>query len=228
MKRMTATSVIATLCLLGTTHAQAQENNRITLGAVAGSTGVGADVAWRFSDRLGISTRYTGGLDWSTDYSTSDVDYDGDVNLAAGKLTLDYYPFAGGFFLSAGLMLPDIEADVVGRPRGASYQFNGQEYPADALGTLHGTVTLADGIQPYAGMGWRQSHRSGFGVFAEVGVIPTDPDVSLRTSSGVENLDNPLSAQLREAIRQEEQRLENDAEKWPVYPVAVIGVSYTF
>ncbi|MCE8037096.1 hypothetical protein HOP58_05275 [Halomonas sp. MCCC 1A11062] len=225
---MTATGVIATLCLLGTTHAQAQENNRITLGAVAGSTGVGADVAWRFSDRLGISARYTGGLDWSTDYSTSDVDYDGDVNLAAGKLTLDYYPFAGGFFLSAGLMLPDIEADVVGRPRGASYQFNGQEYPADALGTLHGTVTLADGVQPYAGVGWRQSHRSGFGVFAEVGVIPTDPDVSLRTSSGVENLDNPFSAQLRQAIRQEEQRLENDAEKWPVYPVAVVGVSYTF
>ncbi|WP_234254240.1 hypothetical protein [Billgrantia aerodenitrificans] len=224
MKRMTATSVIATLCLLGTTHAQAQENNRITLGAVAGSTGVGADVAWRFSDRLGISARYTGGLDWSTDYSTSDVDYDGDVNLAAGKLTLDYYPFAGGFFLSAGLMLPDIEADVVGRPRNEVYQ----EFPTDLLGNLHGTVTLADGIQPYAGVGWRQAHRSGFGVFAEVGVIPTDPDVSLRTSTRYEDTDEPGAPQLRQAIRQEEQRLENDAEKWPVYPVAVIGVSYTF
>lgn len=224
MKRMTATGVLATLCLLGVTQAQAQDSNRITLGAVAGTTGVGADVAWRFSDRLGVSARYTGGLEWSTDYSTSDIDYDGDVNLAASKLTLDYYPFASGFFLSAGLMLPDIEADVEGRPRSATYQ----GYPTDALGTLHGTMTIADGVQPYAGLGWRQSHRSGFGVFAEVGVIPTDPDVSLRTSSGVENLDNPLSAQLRQAIRQEEQRLENDAEKWPVYPVAVVGVSYTF
>ncbi|WP_240936221.1 hypothetical protein [Billgrantia bachuensis] len=227
MKRMTATGMIATLCLLGTTQAYAQDN-RMTLGAVAGTTGAGADLAWRFSERLGVSARYTGGLDWSTDYSTDDVNYDGDVNLAASKLTLDYYPFTSGFFLSAGLMLPDIDADVVGRPRNSTYQFNGQEYPADALGTLHGTVTLADGVQPYAGLGWRQSHRSGFGVFAEVGVIPTDPDVSLRTSEGFENGDNPLSAQLRREIRQEEQRLEDEANEWPVYPVAVVGVSYTF
>ncbi|UYG05189.1 hypothetical protein OCT51_07425 [Halomonas sp. LR3S48] len=218
MKWMTATGVIATLCLLGTTQVYAQDN-RMTLGAVAGTTGVGADIAWRFSERLGVSARYTGGVDWNTDYSTDDVNYDGDVNLAAGKLTLDYYPTTGGFFLSAGLMLPDIEADVVGRPR---------NFDVEEFGTLHGKATLVDGVQPYAGLGWRQSHRSGFGVFAEVGVVPTDPDVSLRTSEGFENGDNPLSAQLRQEIRQEERRLEAEAEKWPVYPVAVVGVSYTF
>lgn len=227
MKNTMTAGLAVALVTLGAGQAQAYDS-RVTVGAVAGSTGIGADVAWRFQERLGISARYTGGLKWSTDYSTDDVNYDGDVNLAASKLTLDYYPFSDGFFLSAGLMLPDIEADVEGRPRNAAYQFNGQEYPADALGTLHGKMTLADGIQPYAGVGWRKSHRSGFGVFAEVGVIPTDPDVSLRTSEGFENGDNPLSAQLREELRQEEQRLENDAEKWPVYPVAVIGVSYTF
>ncbi|MGR4069016.1 hypothetical protein [Billgrantia sp. C5P2] len=227
MKWMTATGVIATLCLLGTTQVYAQDN-RMTLGAVAGTTGVGADMAWRFSERLGVSARYTGGVDWNTDYSTDDVNYDGDVNLAAGKLTLDYYPTTGGFFLSAGLMLPDIEADVVGRPRNGSYDFNGRTYDAELLGTLHGKATLVDGVQPYAGLGWRQTHRSGFGVFAEVGVIPTDPDVSLRTSSGYEDSNLPGSDQLREEIRQEERRLEDEAEKWPVYPVAVVGVSYTF
>ncbi|QOR40810.1 hypothetical protein HNO52_06830 [Billgrantia diversa] len=220
---MTATGMIATLCLLGTTQVYAQDN-RMTLGAVAGTTGAGADLAWRFSERLGVSARYTGGLDWSNDYSTKDVNYDGDVNLSASKLTLDYYPFTSAFFLSAGLMLPDIDADVVGHPRNATYQ----GYPTDALGTLHGKATLVDGVQPYAGLGWRQAHRSGLGVFAEVGIIPTDPEVSLRTSSGVENLDTPLSAQLRWEIRQEEQRLEDEANEWPVYPVAVVGVSYTF
>ncbi|MCE8015860.1 hypothetical protein HOP62_07195 [Halomonas sp. MCCC 1A17488] len=223
---MTTTGLIA-LCLLGTSQAHAQDG-RMTLGAVAGTTGAGADLAWRFSERLGVSARYTGGLDWNTDYRTDDVDYDGDVNLAASKLTLDYYPFASGFFLSAGLMLPDIDADVVGRPRNGSYAFNGRTYDAELLGTLHGKATLVDGVQPYAGLGWRQAHRSGFGVFAEIGVIPTDPDVSLRTSEGFEDMDNPLSAQLRQEIRQEEQRLEDEANEWPIYPVAVVGVSYTF
>ncbi|SEG20670.1 hypothetical protein [Billgrantia desiderata] len=227
MQRMMATGVIATLCLLGMTQAQAQDSNRITLGAVAGTTGVGADVAWRFTDRLGVSARYTGGLEWNTDYSTSDVDYDGDVNLAASKLTLDYYPFAGGFFLSAGLMLSDIDADIVGRPR-HDLNIDGRSFSADEIGTLNGTMTLADGVQPYAGVGWRQSHRNGFGVFAEAGVIPTDPEVSLRTSVGYEDTNLPGSGLLRQELRREEQRLEDEAKRWPVYPVAVIGVSYTF
>ncbi|WP_104202495.1 hypothetical protein [Billgrantia saliphila] len=227
MKQKTTTGLALALCLLGTPLVQA-DDGRMTLGAVAGTTGLGVDLAWRYNERFGVSARYTGGIEWNTDYSTDDVNYDGDVNLAGGKLTLDYYPFTTGFFLSAGLMLPDIDADIVGRPRNATYRFNGQEYPVDALGTLNGKVTLADGVQPYAGLGWRQSHRSGFGIFAEVGVIPTDPDVSLRTSEGYENWDNPISAQLREEIRQEEKRLKDEAEKWPVYPVAVLGVSYTF
>lgn len=225
MKWISTSSMVAALCLFGSTQAYAQDN-RVTLGAVAGTTGIGADLAWRFHDRLGVSARYTDGVEWSDDYRTDYVDYDGEVNLSASKLTLDYYPFAGGFFLSAGLMLPDIEADVVGRPR--PFQVNGQEIPVDELGTLHGTATIADGMQPYAGIGWRKSHRSGFGLFAELGVIPTNAEVSLSTSEGYENGNNPGAAQLRQEIREEERRLEVEAEKWPVYPVAVLGVTYTF
>jgi hypothetical protein len=58
--------------------------------------------------------------------------------------------------------------------------------------------------------------------------MATDVDVSLSTSEGYENYDNPLSAQLRRDIRREEQQLVDEANEWPVYPVAVIGVSYTF
>ena len=31
------------------------------------------------------------------------------------------------------------------------------------VGTLDGTLTLADGVQPYVGLGWRSSHESGLG-----------------------------------------------------------------
>ncbi|QEA39712.1 hypothetical protein FGL86_11960 [Pistricoccus aurantiacus] len=46
---------------------------------------------------------------------------------------------------------------------------------------------VADGVQPY--LGWRASHRSGFGFFSELGVMATDAEVSLRASGPA--ADNP-------------------------------------
>ena len=47
---------------------------------------------------------------------------------------------------------------------------------------------------------------------------------TLRTTNGFEN----LSPELRDDLRGEEASLQDDIEKLPVFPVAVIGVSYTF
>ncbi|WP_444678148.1 hypothetical protein [Halomonas sp. E19] len=224
MKKLLATGIAAALVTLGTAQAQAFEN-RVTLGAVAGTTGVGADVAWRFHERLGVSARYTGGLDWDGDFDSDDINYTGDVSLSAGKLALDYYPFGGRFFLTAGVMLPDMEANVVGRAKdNQTIKIGETDYQTSEIGTLNGTLTIADGVQPYAGLGWRSSHRSGFGFFSEVGVMTTNIDVSLSTSSGREQRDTDL----RQNIRSEEQRLKDEADKLPFYPVAVIGISYTF
>lgn len=224
MKKTLAAGIAATLVSLGAAQANAYDH-RVTLGAVAGTTGVGADVAWRFHERLGVSARYTGGLDWDGDFDSDDIAYTGDVSLSAAKLALDYYPFGGRFFLTAGVMLPDMEANVVGRAKSnQTIKIGEADYQTSEIGTLNGTLTIADGVQPYAGLGWRSSHRSGFGFFSEVGVMATDIDVSLSTSSGREQRDTDLS----QNIRSEEQRLKDEADKLPFYPVAVIGISYTF
>lgn len=48
--------------------------------------------------------------------------------------------------------------------------------------------------------------------------------MSLRTTNGFES----LSPGLRDDLRGEEASLKDDIEKLPVFPVAVIGISYTF
>jgi hypothetical protein len=122
-------------------------------------------------------------------------------------------------------MLPDMEANVVGRANGnPTVDVGGQTYQASDLGDIRGTLTIADGVQPYAGLGWRNSHKSGFGFFTEVGVMATDVEVSLSSSKNFE----ARNADFREALRREEQELKDDADKLSVYPVAIIGVSYTF
>ncbi len=223
MKKWMAAGLSAAL-LATAVNAQAFDN-RVTVSGIAGTTGIGADLSWRFHERLGVSAQYAGGLDWDGDYETDDLFYDGDVSLSAGALKLDFYPFAGRFFLTAGAMLPDMEANVRGRANGnEEFEVGGDTFQSADVGEIRGQLTVADGVRPYAGLGWRSSHRSGLGFYSEFGVMATNVDVSLNSSENFEAEDQ----RFREALRREEQDLKNDAEKLEVYPVAIIGISYTF
>lgn len=221
------TSALLVVGALSATSAHAVDlaGSNVSVGVGAGTTGLGLDAAMRFHDNFSVIAGYHGGLSWDGDQETDEAVYEGDVDLQAGSLKLAYHPFGGSFYLSAGAMFPDMEANVTGTPRdGQSYEYNGNVYTAADVGSLNGTLVIADGVQPYAGLGWRSSHKSGFGFFSEFGVMTTDVSVSLSSSENHE-ADN---AQFREDLRKEEQRLEDDADSISVYPVAMIGVSYTF
>ncbi|MEC8901279.1 MAG: hypothetical protein VYB92_05500 [Pseudomonadota bacterium] len=218
--------ITGALLALSTVSAQADAfEPRVSVGAIAGTTGFGGDVSWRFHENLAITGRYTDGLDLDTDLEEDGVDYEAEFGMKASSLKMEYFPFGGRFFVSVGAMIPDIEANVTGTPQdGMSYELNGTSYSASQIGSVVGTATVADSVQPYLGWGWRSSHQPGFGFFSEFGLVATDVDVSLRTTNGFEN----LSPELRDDLRGEEASLQDDIEKLPVFPVAVIGVSYTF
>lgn len=200
-------------------------DKKVTVSAIAGTTGFGADASWRFHKNLAVTARYTDGLDLDTDFDEDGVTYNADFEMKASSVKMDYFPFGGRFFLSAGIMMPDIEANVVGTPDdNSTYEFNNQTYRADQIGSVVGSATVSDGTQPYVGLGWRSSHQSGLSFFSEFGVVATNVDVSLSTTSNFE----AQSEQLQRDIRAEEQSLKDDIDKLPVFPVAVLGVSYTF
>lgn len=210
------------LALAGTSQAFDQ---KVSVSAIAGTTGFGADASWRFHEHLAVTARYTDGLSFGTDFNEDSVNYDADFEMKASSVKVDYFPFGGRFFLSAGVMMPDIEASVVGTPEsGGVYEFNNQNYSAAEIGSVIGVATVSDGTQPYVGLGWRSSHESGFSLFSEFGVVATNVDVSLSTTNGFETI-NPV---LQDDIRAEEESLKDDIDKLPVFPVAVIGVTYTF
>ncbi|MDC8443659.1 hypothetical protein JJO83_13295 [Halomonas aquamarina] len=172
-----------------------------------------------------MTGRYTDGLDLDTTLEDSGMDYEAEFGMQASSLKMEYFPFGGRFFISVGAMMPDIEANVTGTPQdGMSYELNGTNYSAAQIGSVVGSATVADSVQPYLGWGWRSSHQPGFGFFSEFGVIATNVDVSLSTTNGFEN----LVPSLQDDIRAEEASLEDDIEKLPVFPVAVIGINYTF
>lgn len=226
MTKATLGLMASALVLAATANASADDvERRISVGAIAGTTGFGGDISYRFHKNLAVTARYTNGLNVDTDLEDGGVDYEAEFGMKASSLKLDYYPFGGRFFIAAGAMMPDIDASVTGTPQnGMTYELNGTNYSAAQIGSVVGTATVADGTQPYVGWGWRSSHKSGLGFFSEFGVVATNIDVSLHTTNGFENIDSNL----RDDLRGEEESLKDDIDKLPVFPVALIGISYTF
>ncbi|MGM0988792.1 MAG: hypothetical protein ACQEXI_17685 [Pseudomonadota bacterium] len=224
-----ATSLLtAGLALAGTAHAQDDRDSHVSLAVGAGTTGLGLDAAWRPHRSFSVIAGYHGGLEWDGDHDTDEATYNGDIELQAGSLKLAYHPFGGRFYLTAGAMLPDMEADVVGTAKdGQEYDLDGTTYTTAQVGNLNGTLTIADGVQPYVGLGWRSSHERGLGFFSEVGVMSTDVEVSLSSSKNFEGNGTTEGDQFNEDLRKEEQRLEDEADELSVYPVAMFGISYT-
>lgn len=224
MKKTTiATCTLTAILALSTMSASA--DSKVSVGVGAGTLGAGVDAAWRFHDNFGVMASYHGGISIDGDHNTDDIGYKGDIDIQSGALKLAYHPFGGRFFVAAGAMLPDMTANVEGKAAdGATYEYNGNTYSASDVGTLNGELTIADGVQPYLGVGWRSSHESGFGFYSELGVMSTDISVSLHSSKNFES----HSEEFKREIRNEEKRLEKEVDDLKLYPVAQVGVTYTF
>lgn len=218
----TATAVALTAAA-GTAHAF---EDTVTLGVMASTTGAGLEASWRFDERFSVTANYAGGIEYSDDYEEDGTTYDGDLEISAGAIKFDYFPFKGKFYLTAGAALPDMTANAVGTPEfNNEFEFNGQTYDLGEVSSVRGDFTIADSVQPYLGLGWRSSHTRGFGFFSEFGLFSVDPEVSL-------SAENTLSGEALEELNRnlvaEERDLQDDLDDLPFYPVATLGVRYTF
>jgi|TARA_A100001518_G_C1210950_1_gene53509 hypothetical protein len=76
MKKTTLSLVAGTLLAVSAANVQAETfEPRLSVGAIAGTTGFGGDLSWRFHENLAITGRYTDGLDLDTDLDEDGVDY---------------------------------------------------------------------------------------------------------------------------------------------------------
>ncbi|QEL12376.1 hypothetical protein FY550_15345 [Kushneria phosphatilytica] len=227
MLRFASTALTGALLL--STGLNAQAADHWSVGAQAGTTGFGGSVSWRFSDYFALTAGYSGFNYDSLDYNNRDVDYDGEIDSDIYSLKLDYFPWAGGFFLSAGAVRPDVQLKATGHYEGApdSFQYGGNTYSTDDLARLDGRAKLSDSVEPYLGLGWRNSMKSGLGFYAEAGAFWIDPDVSI-TPRGSATSNPAVREELRREADRQEDDIRDDLNKYHVYPVAVIGIEYTF
>ncbi len=181
------------------------------IGLRAGTTGIGADVAWSIAPTLSARLGYSA-LKWSQDVETSDVEYDGKLKLSNLNGMIDFHPLGPVFRITGGVILNDNKYDVRGERFG---------------GSLSGTVTPGRSAAPYLGIGWGTVAGTGINFYADLGIMfMGSPKARLSADCG--GLTPGTCASLQSEVAAEQARLEDELKRFKYFPVLNLGLTIGF
>jgi hypothetical protein len=183
------------------------------IGVRAGTTGLGADVAWNIAPTLSARLGYSGGK-FGYDADTDQVNYDGDVKLSNVNALVDFAPLGPLFRISGGFVFNDNKFDV----RGTSNAFPG---------AITGTVKTGRSAAPYLGIGYGRVAGAGVNFYADLGVMfQGSPRASL--AADCTGLSGGQCTTLQGQVAAEEARLQDELKNFKYYPVLNIGLTIGF
>jgi hypothetical protein len=183
------------------------------IGVRAGTTGLGADVAWSIAPTLSARLGYSG-LKWDRDVSTNLVRYDGKLKLSNFNTFLDFSPL-GPFRLTGGLVFNGNKFDVLGDPGFGSGS------------SISGTVKSGKSAAPYLGIGYGNVSGMGVNFYADLGIMfQGSPRASLTANCGSLSVANCTTLQNQAAT--EQARLQDELKSFKYYPVLNIGLTVGF
>ncbi|MCP3890365.1 MAG: hypothetical protein GY702_16070 [Desulfobulbaceae bacterium] len=219
-------AVVFSFMMISTSHHVFAEEG-FGISVKGGTLGVGAELSTTLSDNF----RLRGGLNYLTysfDTEISDIDYEFEPEFNSISLLLDYHPFGGSFFLSGGAFLNNNNVPVSGsmgkdKVPSAYSQYNS----ATDLVNISGDVEFQP-VAPYLGLGWRSKKgEKGWGFACDLGVMfQGAPEVNdLRINAPVDVNGLP---EVQEFLKEQEQEIEDELERFQYYPVASIMFLYNF
>lgn len=191
-----------------------------------GTLGVGLDLGFGWSEWFTTRLAVNGGS-LSGEVEETDVTYDTDIDFRTAGLLLDFHPFSGVFRLTAGAYYNGNELNMVGKPTGGSFEFNGTTYPASDVGSLNGRGTF-DSVAPYVGIGFSNAGKKGWKFALDLGALyQNSPEISLDAVCGPA-VPPATCAALQSDVQAEEARLQAEVNDYKWYPVFSVGIGYSF
>jgi len=214
--------------MLAASATVAAEESRFSFGPTLGSAGLGLEFGFALTDTLSARAAYNF-FEFDTDYEDTDVRYDGTLDKSSVSLLLDWNPGNGGFRVTGGAFRHNRNAfNAVATPaREGTYTFDGNEYDASEIGTIHGAASFRK-TAPYLGIGWGNlSHSRGFTFTVDLGVqFQNAPRVSLLADDC--SFAPAECAQINSDLQAEARQLEQEGKDLEYWPVLAIGLVYRF
>jgi hypothetical protein len=182
----------------------------VGVGVKAGTLGLGAELGFTLSDRF--TTRLALNKYKISGSRTIDgVNYDADLDLSSTAVFLDWSPFTNGsLHLTVGYVNSDNQLSATANA--GSYDIGGNTYST----TVNTTVDIGSG--PYVGIGWGNVPATGIGLTFELGVVKSGAPKAHVTAPGASASD----------IATEEKNIQDELDKYDVYPVITAGISIGF
>lgn len=210
------------LLVLGISFSTASmADDNLWLGVKAGTLGLGLEGTWRpipwFDLRAGVNS-----YEYDHDGTEAGIDYDATLDLQSWYGTANFRMPLSPFRVTAGVFNNGNELRLVSRETGP-VEVGGTTFTSAQVGTLQGLTTFED-VAPYAGIGFD------FGLFGKVGLnldlgvmYQGTPEVALMSDGLL--ADDPV---FREALENERAELQEDVDKYKLYPVASVTFNVQF
>lgn len=167
-------------------------------------------------------------------YEETRASYDADVNLFNIATTLDYYPFKNsGFHISPGVIYNNNNVDGVATASDIieDVDLGAFNVDVDDFLSVNADVESGQNFAPYIGVGWGNPIAGGLRFWGNLGVMfPGSPNVELSPDFQFdENLiPDDIRQEIEDELAQEESDIEDDIDRFNIYPVISLGLSYSF
>lgn len=189
--------------------------------------GASLEINYPINEYFQVRGNFSAGAGISETQTEDGIVYNAEADGGVHRLAINYHPFGGNFFLSAGYAVNNFALDVTGEDSGAgSVTVGNQTYQTNDL-MMKGNVAWDDA--PVVSLGWGHSPAKGFGAFFEAGVMFTgSPEVNLRATGTVAGNDINDASGFTQALQDEEQKLKEDVTDADMLPVLQVGITYRF
>jgi hypothetical protein len=193
-----------------------------SIGVRAGTLGLGVEVSYPISQRLGVRVN-ADSYKYSRKYTQDDIDYDGKATLKTGSILLDLFPLANNFRLSVGAVYNGNKLLLHGTPSSnGTIIINGNPYTA----TIDGEVDFKKYV-PYAGIGYGRPIRSGLSLTLDLGVMFQGTPTATLTGTCSSPIPGACAG-FQNDLAAQQASLNDKIKDFRYYPVASIGLAYTF
>jgi hypothetical protein len=212
----------------------------VGIGVKVSTLGVGAEVAARVLPRANVRAGFNV-LGYSRTFNKDGIPYDGHLDFRTVEGHFDFFPWAGKFHVSPGVLayIGDPITAHTSIPAGQSFTLGGTTYFSDTTVPTYGNGKIDfNEAAAMVTVGWGnlvpRSHKH-FSVPFEVGVaFQGSPTATLNLAGNV--CDSPgvncrsvaSDPTVQSHVLSEETKLNNSMSVFKAYPVISVGFGYKF